>query len=82
MGSGFGDATPVTNIRLADLVVKMAGICRGSRSGVALQRGWQAVELGSLYIDSARNRPMDIEPARVGTARHCERPDLPASDPA
>ncbi len=58
----FGEASPVTNIRFTSFVMRMAGIGRGSRSGVALQRGWKAVELGNFYIDGVKNSPIDMEP--------------------
>jgi hypothetical protein len=58
----FGNAAPVTNIRFTDFVMRMSGIGHGARSGVALQRGWKAVELGSFFIDGVRNSPIDMEP--------------------
>ena len=58
----FGAAAPVTNIRFTDFTMRMAGIDVGSRSGVALQRGWSTVELGNFYIDGVRNSPIDLEP--------------------
>ena len=65
MGDGlriFGDASAVTNIRFTDFTMRMAGIGAGSRSGVAMQRGWSTVELGNFYIDGVRNSPIDLEP--------------------
>ena len=47
----LGDAAPVTNVRFTDFVMRMSGIGLGARSGVAFQRGWEAVELGNFYID-------------------------------
>ena len=58
----FGNAAPVTNIRFTDFTMRMAGIGEGSRSGVAMQRGWSTVELGNFYIDGVRNSPIDLEP--------------------
>jgi hypothetical protein len=58
----LGDVSRVTNVRFTDFVMRMAGIGHGSRSGVALQRGWQAVELGNFYIDGVKNSPIDMEP--------------------
>jgi hypothetical protein len=58
----FGDASAVTNIRFTDFTMRMAGIGAGSRSGVAMQRGWSIVELGNFYIDGVRNSPIDLEP--------------------
>jgi hypothetical protein len=58
----FGEAAPVTNIRFTDFIMRMAGIGAGSRSGVAIQRGWNGLELGNFYIDGVRNSPIDMEP--------------------
>ena len=62
----LGDVSPVTNIRFTDFVMRMAGIGHGSRSGVALQRGWKTVELGNFYIDGVKNSPIDMEPTGSG----------------
>ena len=58
----LGDVGPVTNVRFTDFVMRMAGIARGARSGVALHRGWNVVELGNFYIDGVKNSPIDMEP--------------------
>jgi hypothetical protein len=62
----LGNGSPVTNIRFTDFVMRMAGIGPGSRSGVALQRGWRTVELGNFYIDGVKNSPIDMEPTAPG----------------
>jgi hypothetical protein len=62
----LGDAAPVTNIRFTDFVMRMSGIGLGARSGVAFQRGWEAVELGNFYIDGVKNSPIDMEPTGDG----------------
>lgn len=59
----LGDVAQVTNVRFTDFVMRMAGIGQGSRSGVALQRGWKAIELGNFYIDGVKNSPIDMEPS-------------------
>lgn len=58
----LGNTSQATNIRFTDFVMRMAGIGLGARSGVALQRGWKAVELGNFYIDGVKNSPIDMEP--------------------
>lgn len=58
----FGNVAQVTNVRFTDFVMRMAGIGHGARSGVALQRGWKAIELGNFYIDGVKNSPIDMEP--------------------
>jgi hypothetical protein len=58
----LGDAAPVKNVRFTDFVMRMSGIGLGARSGVALQRGWNVVELGNFYIDGVKNSPIDMEP--------------------
>lgn len=66
----FGDASPVTDIRFTDFVMRMAGIGGGARSGVAMQRGWRSVELGNFTIDGVRNSPIDMEPSGSGSMSH------------
>jgi hypothetical protein len=53
----------VTNVRFTDFVMRMSGIGRGSRSGVAIQRGWRAIELSNFYIDGVNNSLIDMEPS-------------------
>lgn len=43
--------------------MRMSGIGRGSRSGVAIQRGRRAIELGNFHIDGVKNSPIDMEPS-------------------
>jgi hypothetical protein len=62
MGFAYSGTFRRPAIRFTDFVMRMAGIGRGSRSGVALQRGWKAVELGNFYIDGVKNSPIDMEP--------------------
>jgi len=66
----LGDASLVQNIRFTDFEMRMAGLGRGSRSGVALQRGWRGVELANFYIDGVKNSPIDMEPSGTTPMSH------------
>ncbi|MDA0166728.1 hypothetical protein OM076_41080 [Solirubrobacter ginsenosidimutans] len=68
----LGAGAPVTDCRFTGLLMHGAGIGRGARSGIALQRGFSRIEISDFYIDGSKNSPIDMEPTGTdpGTMEH------------
>lgn len=66
----FGNTGVVTNVRLLHFLMKLDGIGPGSRSGVAVQRGYSRIEIGHGYIRGAKNSPLDMESTGAGTLEY------------
>jgi hypothetical protein len=54
---------PVSRVRILGCLFHGQGIGAGSRSGIALQRCCDNVEIGNCYIDGAKNSLIDFEPS-------------------
>jgi hypothetical protein len=73
VGAASGDVNYIAELRLLDFTMRTqghpqgaGGLRLGSRSGVSFQRGFQNVEVGSGYIEGAKNSPFEMEPSGVG----------------
>lgn len=66
----FGNTGTVTNCRLLHFHMKLDGIGLGSRSGMAIQRGYSCLEVGYGYVIGCKNSQFDMESTGSATIEY------------
>jgi hypothetical protein len=66
----FGNTGTCVNIRLLHFHMSLGGIGLGSRSGMAIQRGYSCLEIGYGYVIGCKNSQFDMESTGSATIEY------------